>query len=190
MNGTQKNGVDYAKSIPVNKELEYKAITWSPKRHKVYSIDYQIGEDVYEQFRHWPKCMNDYILYPEVNLNGNVHWHGLISVRDKIKWWKSVLPRLKLYGFVVIKDLFKPEEWYKYITKDCTLMLKMGLFIELPFTRSETLKLYPNKIKLSEARTRLNNHLREHQTESKQKNIYHYIDKYNEPSDQDVEEIV
>lgn len=66
-------------------------------------------------------CCDHYEIFPELTLQGNIHFHGILEINDKIKWYKKVLPSLKYMGFVLIKP--KPDKnWEKYMSKDSGIM--------------------------------------------------------------------
>ena len=60
-------------------------------------------------------------------MSGNIHYHGLFSISDKIKWYKSVLPTLKRNGYVkVVKVVEKHrDKWVKYIVKERDSMISI-----------------------------------------------------------------
>lgn len=75
-------------------------------------------------------CCYDYEIYPELTLNGNIHFHGIITIKDKYKWHKKVLPTFKYSGYVNIKT--NPDKgWIEYMSKDQDHM-KRVLNMELP----------------------------------------------------------
>lgn len=51
------------------------------------------------------KCCNHYCLFPELDQNGRLHYHGLIKLTDRVKWFKLVKPALQTYGFICVKPL-------------------------------------------------------------------------------------
>lgn len=51
-------------------------------------------------------CSKKYIIYPELDSKGRLHYHLIMSLHDKVKWHKSVLPGFRKIGFVKI-------EWMK-----------------------------------------------------------------------------
>lgn len=51
-------------------------------------------------------CSKHFIIYPEFDKSGRLHYHGIIRIIDKIKWYKSVLPTLRRsLGFCDIKTI-------------------------------------------------------------------------------------
>lgn len=66
-----------------------------------------------------------YKIYPELTINGNIHYHGMFAIKNKVHWFKTSLPLLKRYGFVRV-DKVKPkikDKWQRYIQKDCKDMM-------------------------------------------------------------------
>lgn len=61
----------------------------------------------------------DFLIWPEWRLaTGDIHYHGVIYIHDKIKWHKSTLPSLKRFGFFKIKPIDNYDKWIKYCTKE------------------------------------------------------------------------
>lgn len=61
----------------------------------------------------------DFILCPEWRTtNGSIHYHGVIAVKDRIKWLKSTLPSLRIQGFVCIKPIDNLQKWITYFLKE------------------------------------------------------------------------
>lgn len=77
------------------------ALTISPpKRTGVPSFHYR---DDLEKLRCIRRCSRRFIIYPEFDLQGRLHYHGTVHIHDKIKWFKSVLPSFEKMGFVKVK---------------------------------------------------------------------------------------
>lgn len=110
------------------------AFTWSPdpKRFKGVRPEYQLY-DTLPIIRLLRQCSKSFIIYPELNIQGNIHYHGIIDISDKIKWHKKVLPSFKFHGFVVLKTIFDLNQWNDYIKKDREVM-KDIINTELPLT--------------------------------------------------------
>lgn len=123
------------------------AITWSPKLY-VENINLQLRYTLppIQQLR---LCCDEYYMFPEFNLNGNLHWHGVINITDKVKWYKKVLPTFKHMGFVCIKQNVN-KDWLLYITKDIELMCDIynELDVELPITKQNSKQ--KRKVKVSD----------------------------------------
>ncbi len=62
-----------------------------------------------------------FILVPEFDKMDRLHYHGVIRIDDKIKWYKSSKRKLELCGHTKIKLLTSFEDhlgWLLYIHKD------------------------------------------------------------------------
>lgn len=110
------------------------AFTWSPNPKIFRGIDplFQFY-DTAPFIDQLATCCSSYIVYPELNLNGNIHYHAKITLKDKVKWYKKVLPTFKYKGFVVVKPKCD-EGWLSYIEKDKKLMESL-LDLHLPIDR-------------------------------------------------------
>jgi len=81
------------------------------------------------------KCMEDYSIYPEFTINGTIHYHILCRLKDKIKFFKSVLPTLRYKcGFVDVQYIKCYDKVHKYVNKDLESTQKI-LGLKLPMTR-------------------------------------------------------
>lgn len=101
---------------PPDEIKEWYAITWSPKG-TTYDPQTKYNEHIYDVFNKWAKALN-FAIFPELNNNGNIHYHGVIRIIDKIAWYRRLLPLVKHKGFVLIKRIDNWEKWTTYITKD------------------------------------------------------------------------
>lgn len=125
------------------------AFTWSPDPSKFYYIDVKMQfSDTVTFIRNLDLC-STYEIYPELNANGNIHYHGTVCLTDKIKWYKSVLPKFRYYGMVKIKDKNLNEGWNQYIQKDSIMMTKL-LNVSLPLVNSKRKKSYPNYVDMGD----------------------------------------
>lgn len=57
-----------------------------------------------------------YEIYPEFHSNGCLHYHMLINIYDKIKWFRYSLPTLKYAGFIFVKTRVDLN-WRQYCRK-------------------------------------------------------------------------
>lgn len=63
----------------------------------------------------------NFSIIPEFrHTTGDIHYHGIISIVDYIKWHKSTLPSLKSLGYLCIKPLKNDlkDGWVKYYHKE------------------------------------------------------------------------
>lgn len=99
-----------------------RAFTWSPNPKLFRSIDPQVQFcETMQTIKYLANCCNKLYIYPELNQNGRIHYHGVLYITDKVKWYKSVLPKFKYTGFVMIKTEIN-EHWDEYIKKDSAMM--------------------------------------------------------------------
>lgn len=127
MNGTLANGLTKGTL----------AITWVPNPNTLLKRMYSPGKqlDACKWFMDQLHKCTIYQMYPEMTIAGNIHFHGLIEITDKVKWYKSVQPTLKRNGFVLIKSNVD-QGWIDYIRKDMEDMktiFKIDLPISKPF---------------------------------------------------------
>lgn len=101
------------------------AFTWvpDPKKYTGKRPEYQFF-DTLEPIRNLRLCCETFKIYPELTMAGNIHYHGLIVIKDKYKWHKKVLPTFKYSGFVCIKK-YNSTGWDDYIVKDVDIMMKI-----------------------------------------------------------------
>lgn len=80
---------------------------------------------------------SDWRLYPELTIQGNLHFHCVIYVKDKIKFYKNTLPKLKDYGFVCVKKIDDLIGWETYCQKDAQFMRAyLETFKSLPISKA------------------------------------------------------
>lgn len=116
------------------------AFTWCPNA-KYHTSDPQIGFSMAIQtLKHIKYVSKDFVIYPELTHQGNIHFHGKIYIQDAVKWFKSVLPKLKKNGFVKIKTNLN-EGWDEYCGKQWDIFREV-LDLEEPIDYS-----YLSKIK-------------------------------------------
>jgi len=98
-------------------------ITFSPSSDSK-NPSYSYMDHYSRFFFSWDKCMKDYELNMELQPGtGRAHWHGYFILKDKVKWYKAVLPRLKYNGFVKINKVTDNlDKAMEYCRKDRKLM--------------------------------------------------------------------
>lgn len=114
--------------------LQTIAFTWSPNPQIFSGINpkYQYN-DVLPFIKLLDKCCIYYEIFPEFNSNGNIHIHGKLELSDKVKWYKSILPKFKYSGYVCIKTRVD-DNWLKYCRKEQS-MTEEVLNIKLPIVK-------------------------------------------------------
>lgn len=97
------------------------AITWACSR-VFHTTDLKIGFSMAIKILKKVVTISEKcIFFPEVGNSGsNLHFHGVIWLKDKVKWFKSVLPTLKRNGYVKITTM--NDNWFDYISKDWAIM--------------------------------------------------------------------
>lgn len=112
------------------------AFTWSPNPKKIenYINPMWTYQEHMLHLKKLKRCCSTIELYPEFNSNGKLHWHGELTITDKIKWYKQVLPYFQYKGFVCVKEVFT-DKWATYMSKDKDMMEEI-LEIKLPITKS------------------------------------------------------
>ena len=63
------------------------------------------------------RCSNEYVVYPESDDTGRLHYHGLITLNNKTNWTRTTLPKLKTLGFICAKTKVN-DGWSEYCTKN------------------------------------------------------------------------
>lgn len=90
-------------------------------------------------FVNWHKCMSEFEINPEFNSNGNLHYHGYFVIKDKVKWFKNVLPKMKYNGLVKISKVrCSLAEGVVYCRKDRIMMSKIIKRYPVPYTHKDS----------------------------------------------------
>jgi len=124
--------------------------TYSP-RGVTKSYDYTYMDHYNDYFKSWHGCMAEYEINPELNASGNLHYHGYYIIKDRFKWFKKVLPKLKYNGMIKIDEVKQNfTKAIEYSRKDRELMLKLLTVRPLPITHEDHLikQVTVNKITL------------------------------------------
>lgn len=95
--------------------------TWNPN-------DKKIGDDkdyclkwyamVMKVLKHLPRCMEYFCVQPEVSMMGRLHVHGWFTIRDPVKWNKSVKGLFVHNGRFKMNKSRKFDKATKYYVKD------------------------------------------------------------------------
>jgi len=125
-----------------NLEVDRYLFTYSPKGITI-NPTYAYMDHINTFFWAWHKCMSEFEVNPEFNQSGNLHYHGYFAIKDKYKWYKYVLPKMKYNGNMKINkvesDLVKALD---YCRKDRQLMSKI-IDHEIPFNQYSIIKHIP-----------------------------------------------
>lgn len=117
------------------------ALTLTYRTHYYVEPKRQFQDTISEVTYNFRRCAKEFIISPELHVNGNIHYHCTIWVHDLIKFYKSVLPKFKRNGHIVIKK-DPNDKWTEYIYKDTEKMSKI-LDVSLPITeKTERLKFF------------------------------------------------
>lgn len=134
----------YTPKIVNKTDSEAYLFTYSP-RDITLNPTYTYMDHINTYFWGWHKCMATFEVNPEFNQNGNLHYHGYFIIKDKYRWYKSILPKMKYNGLIkinkVVDDLSKAIE---YCRKDRELMEKI-IDHKIPFTEQDKIKHIPEK---------------------------------------------
>lgn len=130
----------YAPYIESLNDVDLKAtirlFTCSPNPRKCGIDQYRNYMDhLWVVFSKFSRCMSEFVVSPELNENGNIHYHGWFVLKDKVKFYKHVLPAMKKLGFVKISKLkHRNAEWDYYCQKDYEIMKELCQPIPVPMT--------------------------------------------------------
>lgn len=98
------------------KKISPIAFTWCPN-NSFHTNDPKLGYSMAIQvLKNIRLVSKNFVIYPELTHQGNIHFHGKIYVQDAVKWFKSVLPKIKKNGYVKIKTNLN-QTWDEYCGK-------------------------------------------------------------------------
>lgn len=80
------------------------------------------------------------IVFPELTLNGQIHFHGFIKVIDQVKFRKAQYLLKKNLGYNYFKLIDNVPKWLEYCSKDVANMSQL-LNEELPYVHIEVIRL-------------------------------------------------
>jgi len=69
-----------------------------------------------------------YYLYPELTVNGVIHFHGSVLVKtqeDKLRYYKFLRYVRKNIGHIMVKPIDNYHKWFNYCRKDKEMMEKI-----------------------------------------------------------------
>jgi len=101
-----------------NKLEGYMALTWVPNPKDIGIKPLFQLQDTISSVLNMQYCTDRYAFFPEVTAAGNIHYHSVIRLDDKIKFYKKYLPILRYHGYVCIKNKTIDSNWLDYISKD------------------------------------------------------------------------
>lgn len=131
MIGTQKLKQKLIKDF---KNEAFYAITLTHKYLRHTATPRQQFKDTYKDVLKTLEASCDYEIYPEWrDTNNSLHWHGVICIKDKIKWHKSTLPKLNNIGFNNIKPIDELMGWLEYCQKESAIAKEILKPLNIPF---------------------------------------------------------
>lgn len=75
----------------------------------------------------------EFELFPEWRMTtGEIHFHGTLYIKDKIKWIKQTMPFLKRLGFIKIIKIKDLQGWLEYCQKESKIACEI-LGLNVPF---------------------------------------------------------
>lgn len=87
----------------------------------------------------------DFKLWPEWRTTtGHIHYHGVVWIKDKIKWFKETLPKISSLGFKLLKKIDNEDKWQKYCVKEQNIAESI-LGISIPITKPIIFKTGPGR---------------------------------------------
>lgn len=110
------------------------AITVSPKNRvdKYNTLKWIYQNDAAEIALLFRKCSKNYQIYPEFDITGRLHYHGIAHIHDFIKWFKHTKPGIDKIGYCMIKEIKhdkyyekNKEKWMDYCLKDWSITKKV-----------------------------------------------------------------
>lgn len=122
---------NYSLTITFSKPLE-KLKPWMQFRDTIGTIARKIAE-----------CSDDFEIHPELTLKGRLHYHIRLQLKDKIKFYKSLIPFLNKCGYFDLSKTKSYEQWQQYCEKESFVMKHVLEYPFLPVTK----EIYKNKIK-------------------------------------------
>lgn len=100
----------------------YKAFTCSPDPTKYKSHDpgdqWRTLLNCVLLQKRIKRCFTKFLFVPELNENGNIHFHGYYSVANKYEYNRWFLPACKRWGWCRIKDRVDDYWTFEYVTED------------------------------------------------------------------------
>lgn len=141
-------------SIETNDTVYF--ITWNPnnkfnrpvRKSKEYNT--QWCEMICKKLRHLRRCCKKYCIIPEISDAGRLHCHGWIVIHDKIKWIKSVKPKIEKGGYMKMTKQKYKSKGFKYYKEDIVDTFNIITDHTFPLTYDNQhviLKSYRTKLK-------------------------------------------
>lgn len=103
---------------------------------------YSQFKDSWETLRSELEGVGNSYVVPEFTLNGQIHYHGMIEVKDRVKYFKLIRYWRKQLGHNLFKTITNRPEWEKYISKDIDVVKQLiknniDLPLFVPYNRNK-----------------------------------------------------
>lgn len=99
MNSTDSSGLD-----PYRDPIIVVALTFSPP-----TSNNTPKFDHYNYYMQILKIIKPstcrFVMYPEIDKSGRLHYHGILHVKDEIRLYKDTFPKLRKMGFIKVKQM-------------------------------------------------------------------------------------
>lgn len=115
--------------------------TLSPRPSKLhYEQQLNYAQHIWETLFDIHQVMDKFCIIPELNQNGNIHYHGWFSIKDLYRYNRYWLPRMKKVGFVKVSkckvNFLSDSIPYAYHLKDFDEMVSQMYPFPIPLTHS------------------------------------------------------
>lgn len=107
--------------------------TWNPSDKSISPLDRNMKWDtmISKYLKGLHRCCKKFCVVPEVSEMGRLHCHGWFIIKDKVKWVKSVLPKLQRHGMFKMNKM-NSKKGLAYYKKDYEVTNEL-LRMSLPF---------------------------------------------------------
>lgn len=116
-------------------------ITWSPRPSTLdYRQELNYAKHCWDIFHDVHIHSSKFAITPELNISGNIHYHGWFVIKDSFRFYKYFVPRLKRLGFVKLTKCHSkfngPSYPYAYHLKDIGPMQELIYPYIIPYTHN------------------------------------------------------
>lgn len=102
--------------------MSFVALTISPK---AYPVEPHKLLEIFNR-NYISKIRVNYILFPELDLKGRLHFHGIIErSKDNIKDYLWSIKFLERWTFICVKEIKNMAKWLQYCKKDWKITKKL-----------------------------------------------------------------
>lgn len=133
------NDANFVDNKEYNKAAQLKqlyAFTITYKTHKRLTAQGQFNDTI----PYLTKLLNEsteFSMMPEWRMTtGDLHYHGILTIKDPTKWIMRTIRALKRLGYILIKPIDNLEKWTQYYTKEESIARAVvGDGLSLPITK-------------------------------------------------------